>query len=121
MWHKLHLGISEDEATEKGHGYDLEFDWREHPVVFNKCQGGAVVIASIPSGKGIDLLAGKKCEIWLFPDGTYSMNILPSWLPKSEFAKTREGYHKQLSDGCIHHPHCSSCPFPDCIAKGGEF
>ena len=54
-------------------------DWKERPLAINTFPDGTICIASIPSGKGTDLMLGTKCEIYLYPDGTYSAEILKSW------------------------------------------
>lgn len=117
MWNKLHFGISEAEAAIKRQGYDWIGDWKVHDVAFNKRQDGTIVIASVPTGKGIDLLFGMKCEISLFPDGTYEVEITRSWLPASvEERRPTEGRLPKFRDGCNFHPSCFTCPEPDCIA-----
>jgi len=54
-------------------------DWKERPLAINTAPDGTICIASIPSGKGIDIIYGMKCEVNLYPDGTYSADILKSW------------------------------------------
>jgi len=54
-------------------------EWKERPLAINNLPDDTICIASIPSGKGTDLIYGTKCEIYLYPDGTYSAEILKSW------------------------------------------
>lgn len=109
MWNKLHLGISEAEAMAKRRNdFDWEGDWKERPIAFNKIKGGAVVIASIPSNQGLDIMLGTKCEIWLFPDGTYEAEISKSWLTtpgKEKRYREAQVVREVIVDKC---PKCGS-------------
>jgi hypothetical protein len=65
---------------------NFDRDWKDRPLAINTTHDGIICIASIPSGKGTDILYGTKCEIYLYPDGTYCADILKSWhsFPGSE-------------------------------------
>ena len=72
-------------------------DWKERPLAINVTPDGTIHIASIPSGKGTDLIYGTKCEINLYPDGTYSADILKSWYsPPGDDAVKLESTHQLL-------------------------
>lgn len=111
-----HYGISEDEARAKRQGHEWLGHWRKpHFISLNNSATGAIVIASVPSGKGNDLMMGSRLEIWLFPDGTCQANISPQWLmnPHREGRIGKAAYET----GCYLHPSCEECPEPDCVAK----
>ena len=111
-----HYGISEDEARDKRQGVWGDGNWRQPRLVsLEKTPTGAIVIASVPTGKRLDLMMGSRLEVWLFPDGTYSADISGQWL----MSPNREGRIGKYAweTGCYLHPRCEECPESDCEAK----
>ncbi len=110
-----HYGIPKEEARERRQGI-WGNNWRKpHLVSLDKTPVGAIVIASVPSGRGSDLMMGSRLEVWLFPDGTYEADISGLWL-MSHKMEGRIG-KAALANGCYLHSSCSTCPYPDCVAK----
>lgn len=111
-----HYGIEVEKARANRQGHELAGDWRKpHEVSLNKSSAGAIVVASVPSGNGNDLMMGSRLEVWLFPDGTYDANISGLWLMSHVREGRIGGYRKKT--GCYLHPCCEECPEPDCVAK----
>ena len=121
-----HYGITEEEVSRKRKGHQWDRDWQKpHDISFNRSTNGAIVIASIPSGRGNDLMMGCRCEIWLFPDGTYSADISGQWIfklrgrvrtapvemPVDELAQLRQcpKCGSTMLEDCEDGKHCCTC------------
>jgi hypothetical protein len=105
----MKIGIEKEEGT-----FGFARDWRLREIGFNRTDAGVLVIASVPTGKRRDVLMGTRCEIHLFPDGTYWGNVDANFVG---FEHRRPGPRMPRSrDGCKLHPTCQGCPEKDCRA-----
>jgi len=80
IFNHLEFGISEEELHERISIERFDKDWRERSLAINRSSDGAIHIASVPSGKGIDIIWGMKFSVTLYPDGHYYISTLASWI-----------------------------------------
>jgi len=120
LFNHLQFGMTDEEVHERIKDQTFDKDWWKQPLAINRSSDGSIHIASVPSGKGIDIIWGMKFELTLYPDGRYFISTLASWVKEGQIQQKREGRPRlDLQDGCQLHPSCFECPEDDCIRKGG--